>query len=127
MTTYSDKLPGWFAKESGAKDEGTNPATGATSTTGGDLDQEPVAVWQAANLMVAQIVKGRLESENIPAIVRGEALGALWGLTTGPLAATDVLVPAPLAEKAIELLHEVIEWDDGEMNEEGSEDSSGNR
>ena len=120
MTTYSDKLPGWFAKESGTKDETAFPSTGATSITGGDLDQEPVVVWQAANLMEAHIVKGRLESENIPAIVRGEALGALWGLTTGPLAATDVLVPAPLAEKAIELLNEVVEWDDDETAEDAS-------
>lgn len=42
------------------------------TTTGGGLDNEPVVVWEAANLMEAQVVKGRLESEGIPAlIVRG--------------------------------------------------------
>src|SRR4051812_17206350 len=104
MAIYSDKLPGWFSRESGAHDE--TATSGPTSTTGGPLDQEPVVVWQAANAMEAQVVKGRLESEGIPAIVRGEVLGALYGLTTGSLAATDVLVPAALAEKAIELLNE---------------------
>ncbi len=116
MAIYSDKLPGWFSREPGARNE---PATtGATSTTGGDLDQEPVVVWQAANGMEAQVVKGRLESEGIPAIVRGEVLSAIYGLTTGSLAATDVLVPAVLAEKAIALLHEEVEWEDSEMAED---------
>jgi len=115
MTAYPDKLPGWFAKESGLNHETDSATNRATSTTGGDLDQEPVVVWQAANQMEAQIVKGRLESEGIPAIVRGEVLSTIYGLTTGSLAATDVLVPAPLAEKALELLNEDIEWDDSEM------------
>ncbi|CAN5502540.1 hypothetical protein BH10CHL1_BH10CHL1_20900 [soil metagenome] len=122
MTAYSDKLPGWFAKESGANHEGDGPTTRATSTTGGDLDQEPVVVWQAANPMEAQIVKGRLESEGIPALVRGEVLSTIYGLTTGSLAATDVLVPAPLAAKAIELLsenvNEEIEWEDSEQTDD---------
>ena len=51
-------------------------------------------------------MKGRLESEGIPAIVRGEAVGALYGLTTGGLAAAEVLVPAALAEKAAQILDE---------------------
>ena len=118
MAIYSDKLPGWFSREPGAHNE--------TATTGGPLDQEPVVVWQAANAMEAQVVKGRLESEGIPAIVRGEVLSALYGLTTGSLAATDVLVPAALAEKAIELLNEEIEWDDGEMIEDSANQDSAN-
>jgi hypothetical protein len=118
MTAYPDKLPGWFAKEPGANNETDTATTRATSTTGGDLDHEPVVVWQAANPMEAQIVKGRLESEGIPAIVRGEVLSTIYGLTTGSLAATDVLVPALLAEKAIELLNEDIEWDDNENTED---------
>lgn len=81
------------------------------TTTGGDLDQEPVVVWEAANLMEAQVVKGRLESEGIPALVRGEALGAIYGLTTGSLAAAAVLVPAALAEKAQQILQLADEAD----------------
>ena len=72
-------------------------------TTGGGSDQEPVVVWEAANLMEAQVVKGRLESEEIPAFIRGEALGAIYGLTAVGLARADVLVPAPLATKALEI------------------------
>ena len=82
------------------------------ATTGGSYDQEPEVVWEAANLMEAQIVRGRLENEGIPAIIRGEALGQIYGLTTGSLAATDVLVPAPLAEKAREILATDVDWDE---------------
>lgn len=81
------------------------------TTTGGSLDQEPVVVWEAANLMEAQVVKGRLESEGIPALVRSEALGAIYGLTTGSLAAAAVLVPAALAEKAQQILQLADEAD----------------
>jgi len=112
MAAYSDKLPGWFKREV----ENNEPST--RTTTGGDLDQEPVVVWQAANLMEAEIVKGRLESEGIPALVRGEVLGAIYGLTTGSLAARNVLVPAALAEKAIEILNVEIEWEEHDSHSE---------
>ena len=95
--------------------------TGSGATTGGSSSQEPVVVWEAANDLEARIVKGRLESAGIPAIVRGEALGTIYGLTTGSLAATDVLVPAPLAEEAIALLESEVEWDEVEENGEDLE------
>ena len=102
MTLASDWLSGLWRR----KTPPTDPAELTShETTGGDLDQEPVVVWEAANLMEAEVVKGRLTSAGIPAIVRGEALGAIYGLTTGSLAAADVLVPAALAAKALELLH----------------------
>ena len=81
------------------------------ATTGGSVSQEPVVVWQAANPMEAQIVKGRLQSVGIPAIVRGEAMGRIYGFIYGGLAERDVLVPAPLAESAEEILAEEIDWD----------------
>ena len=84
----------------------------ASSRTGGSISQEPVVVWQAANPLEAQIVKGRLQSAGIPAIVRGEAMGRIYGFVYGGLAERDVLVPAPLAESAEELLSEEIQWDD---------------
>ena len=79
------------------------------TTTGGGLDNEPVVVWGAANLMEAQVVKGRLESEGIPALIRGEALATIYGLTAGNLAVAKVLVPAPLADKALALLFDEVE------------------
>ncbi len=90
----------------------------ASATTGGSTHQEPVVVWQAANPMEAQIVKGRLLSAGIPAIVRGEAMGNIYGFIYGGLAERDVLAPGPLAEQAQALLSEEVQWELDEAAEE---------
>jgi hypothetical protein len=104
MTTLSDHLPGWFKRKFGGDPNATAESTTPGVTTGGGSEHEPVVVWEAANLMEAQVVKSRLESEGIPAFIRGEALGALYGLTNVGLARADVLVPAPLESTALEIL-----------------------
>lgn len=114
MSAWSDHLPGWFGKRAPSGDSEEARVT-AHTTTGGGLEHEPVVVWEAANLMEAHVVKGRLESEGIPAIIRGEALATIYGLTAGNLAVAKVLVPAPLADKATEILTNV--WEDGEEDE----------
>ena len=79
-------------------------------------------VWEAPNRMEAEIVAGRLQSEGIPALIQGEALGTIYGLTTGSLAATVVLVPAPLADKAVEILSTSVDWD---LDDEAGPDADG--
>ena len=92
------------------------------STTGGGIETEPVVVWEAPNRMEAQIVRGRLESEGIPAIIQGEAVGAIYGLTTGNLARTVVLVPAPLADRAVAILESHVDW--AELDDEEQDDGT---
>jgi len=104
MTTLADLLPDWFKRKFGGDTGADSSSTLASVTTGGGSAQEPVVVWEAANLLEAQVVKGRLESEGIPAMIRNEVLSVLYGLTAGSLANADVLVPAPLADKALEIL-----------------------
>ncbi len=116
-----EAIPGWFKRR---PDLDTQPeseitpeeATSNLTTTGGSDDQKPVMVWEAANRMEAQIVAGRLHSEGIPAIIQGETLGAIYGLTTGNLAAATVWVPGALADKALEILNTDVdvEWDDAD-------------
>jgi hypothetical protein len=122
MTTHLGSLSGWLRpkRSSAAAATGSDADAKTASTTGGASDREPVVVWEAANRMEAQIVVGRLESHGIPAIMQGEALGAIYGLTTGGLAATLVLVPAPLADKALDLLASTVDW--GEPAEEEPEE-----
>lgn len=109
MSVLSTGLAGWFRSKS--EQAGSEQAQAATTaSTGGSIDQEPVVVWVAANQMEAQIIKGRLASEGIPAIIRGEALGAIYGLTTGSLAECAVLVPAVMAEKAESILGSEEVW-----------------
>ena len=80
-------------------------------------EQEPVVVWDAANPMEAQIVKGRLVSEGIPAFIQGEALGEVFGFTTGPLGETTVLVPASVADQAKEILSTDVVWDEETLDD----------
>lgn len=59
--------------------------------------------------IIASLLEGRLKAEGIPAIMRrGEAAGALYGLTTGPLAEIKILVPSEKMDAARTLL-ELIE------------------
>ncbi len=117
MSTFTNSLSGWF----GRKKSDDESSTSGSTTTGGTQEQEPVVVWEAANLMEAQIIVGRLKSENIPAIMSGEAVGSIYGFTSGGLAETNVLVPAPLAERASEILNTEIEWDESEIDESTDE------
>lgn len=151
MSANPGALPGWFNRRSKATDQptaapdsaapnssapnsgagnsmreqvaATGSTTAHTTTGGGKDDQTPVVVWEAANRMEAEIVAGRLQSEGIPALIRGEALGAIYGLTTGSLAAANVLVPALLAEKALAILTSAVEWDDAESGESAEADT----
>lgn len=88
------------------------------SVTGGSGETEPVVVWEAPNRMEAEIVKGRLESEGIPAIIKGEAVGTIFGFATGDLAKASVLVPAPLADRALAILESSIEQAEAETDAE---------
>lgn len=104
MSILVDGFADWFRRAPKEETDQSKPESG--TTTGGKFDSEPVVIWRAMNQMEAEIVKGRLESAGIPAIIRGEALGAIYGLTSGSLAESAVLVPAPLAEKAEAILFE---------------------
>lgn len=111
MTALANGLQRIWGRQKSRPQAVETDAESSSATTGGTVSQEPVVVWQAANPMEAQIVKGRLLSAGIPAIVRGESMGRIYGFVYGGLAERDVLVPAPLAASAEELLSEEIHWD----------------
>jgi hypothetical protein len=117
MSSSTDSFGNIFRKPYQSQEDEGRTDENSSATTGGRGDQEPEVVWEAANLLEAQIVKGRLESEGIPAIIRGEAVGQIYGLTTGNLAATDVLVPGPLAEKARSILETDVEWNEEDFDD----------
>ena len=96
-----------------------------TTTGGGKHYDEPVQVYSAVNDLDAQVIKSYLESNDIPVLLQGEAAGRVFGMMVGAMAEVRVYVPAPLADKARELLEEVSD-DAGEENlEAGSEEQSG--
>lgn len=111
MTTLANGLQRLWGRQKSRPRTVETDAESSSATTGGSVSQEPVVVWQAANPMETQIVRGRLQSAGIPAIVQGEAMGRIYGFIYGGLAERDVLVPAPLAASAEEILAEEVDWD----------------
>jgi len=61
-------------------------------------------VYVACSQPEAEIVKGRLNVEGIPAILRYEAAGIIYGLTVDGLGQVEVQVPSNLAKRAKEIL-----------------------
>jgi hypothetical protein len=59
----------------------------------------------------AEIVKGRLENEGIPAMLRYESAGVVYGLTINGLGQVQVQVPSSLAQHAREIL--AVEGNEG--------------
>jgi hypothetical protein len=63
-----------------------------------------ITVYKAYGQPEAEIVKGRLSIENIPAMLKYESLGNVYGLTIDGLGQVEILVPLKYAEQAREIL-----------------------
>ena len=61
-------------------------------------------VYVANGQPEAEIIKGRLETEGIPVMLRYESVGLVYGLTTDGLGQVKVQVPSSLAQEAKEIL-----------------------
>jgi len=68
---------------------------------------ELTTVYVANGQLEAEIIKGRLESEGVPAILRYEAAGLIYGITIDGLGQVTVQVPYSLAKRAKEILADV--------------------
>ena len=76
-----------------------------SKTEGAGLFKETLTtVYIASGQPEAQIIKGRLESEGIPAMLRYESAGLVYGLTIDGLGQVEIQVPSSLAQKAKEIL-----------------------
>jgi hypothetical protein len=75
-------------------------------TKGDALPEETrfTTVYIANGQLEAEIVKGRLESEGIPAMLCYESAGVVYGLTIDGLGQVQVQVPSSLAQQAREIL-----------------------
>lgn len=57
------------------------------------------------NLPEAEIIKGRLEFEGIPAILKYESAGMVIGVTVDGLGQIEIQVPLSAEKKALEILN----------------------
>jgi hypothetical protein len=108
--SISDALP-W----PGGKAAKPKSAKTAETTSGGRESVPWVVVAENLNPGEAAIIKGRLESQDIPAVVQQEALGAVLALTVGPLGSARVLVPEPLAQQSLDILAETFDLNDDDF------------
>ena len=70
-----------------------------------------VEVYVTAGLLQAEVIKGKLESNDIPVLLEYESLGPVMGLTLNGLGQVRILVPEAKAEAARALLEDVDETD----------------
>jgi hypothetical protein len=63
-------------------------------------DRSKLVSVYSGNYLQAQIVKGRLESEGVPALLRYEGAGLVYGITVDGLGEARVMVPEDLAQEA---------------------------
>jgi len=71
-----------------------------------------VTVYKACGQIEAEIVKGRLSIENIPALFKYESLGNVYGLTIDGLGQVEIQVPSKYAEQALEILDQPVDMED---------------
>ena len=76
-----------------------------------------VTVYTSQGMLPAQVIKGKLESANIPVMLKYESAGQIFGLTVDGLGQVQVQVPIEFAEEALALIDE----DAGAVYDEESE------
>src|SRR5213596_2334252 len=84
-------------------------SNGAQEATGGDPGDGvgPVCVGVVEGPLRAEIARTYLEQAGISVYLQGEALGSVYGFTSGPLGEVRVLVPAAQAEEAARIFGEL--------------------
>lgn len=97
---YRFAMPGRPTKAAEGTSEGT---------PGGEEPVTWVSVAAALGPAHAEILRGRLETEGIPALVVREPAGSAYGLTVGLLGQVDIVVPQEYAARAREILADVGE------------------
>lgn len=65
-----------------------------------------VTVYAAQGMLTAEVIKSKLESAGIPALLAYESLGPIYGLTVDGLGLVRVQVPQQYADDALTLIRE---------------------
>jgi len=61
-------------------------------------------IYVASGQPEAEIIRGRLECEGIPAMLKYESLGLVYGLTIDGLGQVEIQVPSDLVQQAKRIL-----------------------
>jgi hypothetical protein len=94
-----DALP-WF-RSIGSKHEAEDRAqTGATARFGGDGGDQPVRIAVINGPVEIEMAQEALQSAGIPAHIKRNSLGPLYGLSIGAFGSAEIWVHPALAEQA---------------------------
>ena len=94
-----------------------------TARFGGENENEPVLVATIHGPVEIEMAKDALAEAGIPAHVKQNSLGPVYGLSVGSFGSAEVWAPAPLAEQAYDLLVGmglVQDAEDGEENDDAA-------
>jgi hypothetical protein len=69
-------------------------------------DSEWVIVREISGELIAEAIRGLLESQGIQVFLNQEGAGKAYGLNVGPLGITQILVPSEQVEKAQVILND---------------------
>ena len=92
----------WPRKKSEAMDP--QPQTHATARFGGDGGDEPVLVATIDGPVEIEMAKDALAEAGIPAYVKQNSLGPVYGLSVGSFGSAEVWAMPAVAEQARDLL-----------------------
>lgn len=98
-----DALP-WQQARQTKQDQPTPARSGMTARTGGPGDDEPVLIARISGPVRIEMAKEALRDAGIPAYIKRDTMGMVYGLSVGPLAGGEIWVPRPLAEQAEDVL-----------------------
>ena len=68
------------------------------------MNKELKEVYRAKGETESYIIKGKLESEGIPVILKGEAIGKVCALTLDGLGEIRIFVPSKFEKLALKIL-----------------------
>src|SRR5688500_15161916 len=93
----------WKPRWRKTKDEDESRVN-TTARFGGGGNNEPVLVATIHGPVEIEMAKDALAEAGIPAHVKQNSLGPVYGLSVGSFGSAEVWAPAPLAEQAYDLL-----------------------
>jgi hypothetical protein len=79
------------------------------------MSKELVVVETTSGVLEAEILRGLLEARGISVRLSHESVATIYGLSVGPLAAVDILVPPTQAMEARKIL---TDYHEGRLIEE---------
>ena len=94
----------WRLPRTGAEEPAAQPQTATSARFGGDGGDQPVLVARINGPIEIEMAKDALAGAGIPAYIKQNSLGRIYGLSVGSFGTGEVWVVPALAEQARDTL-----------------------